>query len=161
MQRRFRFAFPLPTKKPPVCVNRANLKHNDNSQATTKENTQKSTHMWLIPKVEVVLCRDASGPEVVRRVRRWLHQVEASAGATAVEDDRCGCGGVASRRSSRSLGRRRNPKGGFPRSCGQDLLLYIPYRAENVTAWVWLALSALCRQVFRINGAHTYTLLHF
>lgn len=67
--------------------------------------------------------------------------------ATAAEEVRCGCGGLASRRSSPRLGRRRNPKGGFPRSCGQDLLLYVPYRAGNVTGWVWLALSALCRRV--------------
>lgn len=53
------------------------------------------------------------------------------------------CDDFASRRSSPNLGRRRNPKGGFPRSCGQDLLFYIPYSRKNVTAWVWLMLSAL------------------
>lgn len=53
------------------------------------------------------------------------------------------CDVFASRRSSPNLGRRRNPKGGFPRSCGQDLLLYIPYSSKNVTAWVWLMLSVL------------------
>lgn len=61
--------------------------------------------------------------------------------------------------SRETFGRRRNRKGDFPLSCGQDLLLYIPYSTENVTAWVWLMLSALCRQVSR-DERRSYSTFH-
>lgn len=90
------------------------------------------THRWQLDGSISQKCDDCSGG---RSVRLW-------------------CSGVAARRSLPilSLWTPTQSEGRLPPILWAGFTALYPIsRTENVTAWVWLPLSALCRQVFRIN----------